>query len=133
MSISKIRKVESDTYIRKDKHIPDLNETLNWIRVTFDVDPTQPFREFVEMVCLKNERGDKLDYNDGSKNEPLRGPINTPILNLCFDMDDCLLLDGATFIIVMKDRFTGEFEKHSFVLSNDKWIEGDGGSASCPA
>lgn len=133
MSISEIRKVESDTYIRKNERIPDLNVVLNRIRVTFDVNPKQPFREFVEMVCLKNERGDNLAYNDGSKNETLHGPINTPTLNLCFDMDDCLLLDGATFIIVMKDRFTGKFEKHSFVLSNDKWIEEDGGSASCPA
>lgn len=131
MSISKILKIENAVTTRTDKRIPDLSVDLNQITITFE--EKKPFREFIELVQLKNENGKNLSYNDGAKNRPLHGPINTSKLRLYFDIDDCLLLDGASFIIVLKDRATGEFKKHIFVLSNNEWIEKDGGSVPCPA
>ncbi len=133
MSIPKIKTVTNSIWTRKDKVISDLDVDLNQIIVTFDVDRKLPLRIRVNRVELKNDLGDILPYNDGNKNETLHGLINVPELYLCFNLDECLLSDGATFTIVMQDIPTGRNEKHEFLLSQGEWIEKDGGSAPCPA
>ena len=115
-----ILSVKNKVWTRKHEIYPELDKELNQIQVTFDVAPSKKIRIHVEKVMLQNEKGVPVAYT-GAKN--FCGIINMPVLTVCFDMDECLLLNGAKFAIVLRGEDKCTFEKHEFVLHDDKWIE----------
>lgn len=119
----KIQKVENFIWTRKDERFSEFDIDLNKIVITFDVDPKEKFKLYIEYVMLLNEQGVQLKYNDGTNRKTLNGIINMPVLHVNFEMDECQLLDGALFEIVLRDPITWNYEKHIFVLTEDKWIE----------
>ena len=118
-----IKKIENDVVEYKHRKYREWDKQFNRIKVSFEVDESKPINLRIESVELHTEKGTSLPYNDGTGSQTFHGHTNMPTLPLCFEMDECQLLTGATFTIILLDPKTEKAEKHIWVLNDEKWEE----------
>lgn len=118
-----IKNVSNSIWTKKDLRNSDFDMDFNQIKVDFDVDIARKLKIKIGSVLLKNELGDELPYNEGNPSKTYHGITNAHTLYLNFEMDECELLDGAQFTIVLQDPDTKKWEKHIWMREEEKWTE----------
>lgn len=120
-----IKNVSNSIWTKKDLRNSDFDMDFNQIKVDFDVDVARKLKIKIGSVSLKNELGNELPYNEGNLSKTYHGITNAHTLYLNFEMDECVLMEGAQFTIVLQDPDTKKWEKHVWMLANGVWTEID--------
>ncbi len=109
-----------NTIIDNDGHYDNIYK-LNKIHIAFHCDQQAKFRICVEQVTLLTESGSELSYYGSHIKNWERIETNATNLNLCFVTDGYELIDGAKFIIVVRDTMMDKAERYTYELQDEKW------------
>lgn len=109
-----------NTIIDNDGHYDNIYK-LNKIHIAFHCDQQAKFRIYVEQVTLFAKNGRELTFYGSNGKNWERMLTNDSNLNLCFKTDGYELMDGAKFVIVVRDTMMDKAERYTYELQDEKW------------
>lgn len=119
----KIKSVTNERVEIKDIKAPNGKKEVNKITVEFLNAEKEDWKIRVETATLKNyieETGDKIFLAPVNKGLPIR-LTNCKSIDLQFEDDEIILIDGAEFTITVRTTIWDKIESYTFVLRNNEW------------
>lgn len=120
----KIKSVTNERVEIEEKKSPNGKKEVNKITVEFLNAGKKDWRIRVETATLKNcideETGDKIFLDPVPKDLHI-GLTNCKSIDLQFEDDEIILIDGAEFTIAVRTTIWDKIESYTFVLRNNEW------------
>lgn len=119
----KIKSVTNERVEIEEKKSPNGKKEVNKITVEFLNAEKKGWKIRVETATLKNyieETGDKIFLAPVDKRLPIR-LTNCKSIDLQFEDDKIILIDGAEFTIAVRTTIWDKIESYTFVLRNNEW------------